>query len=91
MSRSHLTKEERQALIDKDLRGSKDNYFDTHSIGWCDRHCDLDEHTPDFPDPQGPDIRRLISDTERQRVLSADKFDRHYERWGIWPGKQLKF
>lgn len=93
MGRHHLKKAKRQAIIDEDLSGTKDNYEDTRSLGWCDdlAHLSDDEHTPEFPTPQGPNPVELINRLQRDRTRDCDKFDRTYEHWGIWPGKQLKF
>lgn len=93
MGRNHLRKSKRQAIIDEDLSGTKANYSDTRSLGWHDdlAHLSDDEHTPDFPSPQGPNPIELIDRIERTRTRDCDKFDRTYEHWGIFPGKQLKF
>lgn len=93
MGGPHLNKKDRQAMIDEDLTGTKDNYIDTHSTGWCSdlSHLSDNEHTPEFPDPQGPNPIELIDRIERSRCASQDEFDRRYMLWGNRVGKQLKF
>lgn len=93
MGRHHLKKSKRQAIIDEDLTGAKDNYEDTRSLGWYGDLASLsdEEHTPEFPSPQGPNPIELIDRIERDNLRRADEFDRTYERWGIFPGRRLKF
>jgi len=92
MGREHLKPKQIQDLIDEELCGYRQVDYE-QSTGWCSAIASLydEEHTPDFPTPQGPNPIELIDRIQRTQVRDADKFDRTYEHWGVFPGKSLKF
>ena len=92
MGREHLKPKQIQDLIDEELCGYRQVDYE-QSTGWCSAIASLydEEHTPEFPSPQGPNIHDLINEAERSRCLTQDKFDRFYGRRDNAAGKSLKF